>query len=96
MSYTESRPYATDNFLIVARGGLIPVDVRSTTDGYLATDRLADRWGSGTTPDEALADLFDSLMDYLEDLERHAERLSQRLQHQTRVLRAVLDVHGGT
>ena len=94
--YAQSRSHATDNFVLIVRGGLIPVDVRETANGFLATDRLVDRWGSGATPKGALNDLFASLGDYLEDLEQHAGRLSPRLQHQMQMLRAVLDVHGGT
>ncbi len=94
-AYTQNRPYATDNFVLIAREGLIPVDVRATTEGFLATDRLVDRWGSGATPDGAIADLYVSLGDYLGDLKRHAGRLSPRLEHQMHVLQAVLDVDGG-
>ena len=94
-SYTQSLSHSTDNFVLVVRGGLIPVDVRETADGFLATDRLVDRWGSGATAKGALDDLFASLGDYLEDLEQHDGRLSPRLEHQMHVLQAVLEVHGG-
>lgn len=90
--YPRQQSYATDNFLLYAAPGRrpIPVDLRATDHDFLATDHLVDRWGSGDTPEEALEELFVALVDYLQDLEEHAGRLSTRLQHHMRILKDVL------
>lgn len=95
ISYAGNPPYATDNFYIVSGDALIPVDVRQTARGFLATDRLVDRWGEGTTEQEALDELYAALLDYFADLEDHAGRLSVRLQHHMHILQNVLGAHGG-
>lgn len=64
--------------------------VRIENDKYVVVDYQLDEYGIGNSLEEAKQDLLDSLVDYLESLERREHRLADRELHNLQLLRNML------
>lgn len=68
----------------------IPVALQAAGDGFTATYFDANLATSGDTPEEALANLKELLLDVFEDLESEEDRLGPEPARQLAVLRSVM------
>jgi predicted RNase H-like HicB family nuclease len=68
----------------------IPVVLQSAGDGFTATYFDANLATSGDTPEEALANLKELILDVFEDLESDEDRLGPEPARQLAVLRSVM------
>lgn len=63
---------------------------RVEDDKYVVVNYQVDEYGIGNSLEEAQQDLLDSLVDYLESLERRENRLADRELHKLQLLRNML------
>lgn len=64
--------------------------VKVEDDKYVVVDYRVNEYGIGNSQQEAQQDLFDSLVDYLESLEKREHRLADRELHNLQLLRNML------
>lgn len=64
--------------------------VKVEDDKYVVVDYQIDEYGIGDSQEEAQQDLFDSLVDYLESLERRENRIADRELRNLQLLRSML------
>jgi len=79
---------------VVSNDYILQVDliaeVKFEDDKYVVIDYRVDEYGIGNSLQEAERDLLDSLIDYLESLEKRENRLGDRELHNLQILRTIL------
>jgi len=68
----------------------LTAEVRIENDKYVVVEYQLDEYGIGDSLQEAQEDLLNSLVDYLESLEKRERRLADRELHNLQLLRNML------